>query len=75
MEEDFYRGRLSERFGLDVLVPEADDRRDVHAIIYQELIAGVVNERSRRVYVEVIERLVGSVFLAFAVALLRFRPR
>ena len=58
MEEDFYRGRLSERFGLDVLVPEADDRRDVHAIIYEELIAGVVNERSRQVYVEVIERLV-----------------
>ena len=58
MEEDFYRGRLSERFGLDVLVPEADDRREVHAIIYEELIAGVVNERSRQVYVEVIERLV-----------------
>ena len=58
MEEDFYRGRLSERFGLDVLVPEADDRREVHAIIYEELIAGVINERSRQVYVEVIERLV-----------------
>ncbi|HDS1040070.1 TPA: aspartate/glutamate racemase family protein [Stenotrophomonas maltophilia] len=58
MEEDFYRGRLSERFGLQVLVPDADDRRDVHDIIYRELIAGVVSEASRQVYVEVIRRLV-----------------
>jgi aspartate/glutamate racemase len=39
MEQDFYRGRLQDRFGLEVLVPEADDRRSVHDIIYQELIA------------------------------------
>ncbi len=58
MEEDFYRGRLSERFGLEVLVPDADHRRDVHDIIYRELIAGVVSEASRQVYVEVIQRLV-----------------
>lgn len=58
MEEDFYRGRLSDRFGLEVLVPDADDRRRVHDIIYQELIAGAVNPRSRQAYVEVIERLV-----------------
>ncbi|MEG0184204.1 MAG: aspartate/glutamate racemase family protein [Stenotrophomonas sp.] len=58
MEEDFYRGRLSERFGLDVLVPDAEDRSRVHAIIYEELIAGVVSEHSRQVYVQVIERLV-----------------
>ena len=58
MEEDFYRGRLSERFGLQVLVPDADDRRDVHDIVYRELIAGVVSEASRQVYVEVIRRLV-----------------
>lgn len=58
MEEDFYRGRLSERFGLKVLVPDADDRRHVHDIIYRELVAGVVSEASRQVYVEVIQRLV-----------------
>lgn len=58
MEEDFYRGRLSDRFGLEVLVPDADDRRDVHDIIYRELIAGVVSEASRQVYVDVITRLV-----------------
>lgn len=35
MEQDFYRGRLQDRFGLEVLVPYADDRRSVHDIIYQ----------------------------------------
>ena len=58
MEQDFYRGRLSERFGLEVLVPDADDRGRVHAIIYQELIAGIVEDRSRQVFAEVIARLV-----------------
>ncbi|MGE6332851.1 aspartate/glutamate racemase family protein [Stenotrophomonas sp. NPDC077659] len=58
MEEDFYRGRLLERFGLQVLIPEADDRREVHDIIYRELIAGVISDASRQIYVEVIKRLV-----------------
>ncbi len=58
MEQAFYRDRLQERFGLQVLVPEAEDRRSVHDIIYQELIAGVVRERSRQVYADVIARLV-----------------
>ncbi len=43
MEQAFYRDRLQDRFGLQVLVPEANDRRIVHDIIYQELIAGVVS--------------------------------
>ena len=32
MEQAFYRDRLQDRFGLEVLVPEADDRRSVHDI-------------------------------------------
>ena len=58
MEQAFYRDRLQDRFGLQVLVPEADDRRIVHDIIYQELIAGVVSAHSRQVYAGVIARLV-----------------
>jgi len=34
MEQDFYKGRLQSRFGLDVLVPETEDRATVHRIIY-----------------------------------------
>ncbi|CCH13463.1 aspartate/glutamate racemase family protein [Stenotrophomonas maltophilia] len=58
MEQAFYRDRLQDRFGLEVLVPEADDRRSVHDIIYQELICGVVSEHSRQAYAGVIARLV-----------------
>jgi len=58
MEQDFYRGRLEKRHGLDVLVPEADDRKAVHDIIYSELVSGQVLEASRDVYRAVIARLV-----------------
>jgi aspartate racemase len=58
MERDFYKGRLAERFGLDVLVPEAEDRAIVHRIIYEELVAGVINPASREAYRGVIARLV-----------------
>ena len=47
MEQDFYKGRLETRFGLDVLVPDAPDRRVVHDIIYKELVAGEVRPQSR----------------------------
>ncbi|MDD3446230.1 MAG: aspartate/glutamate racemase family protein [Zavarzinia sp.] len=57
MEQDFYKGRLAARHGLDVLVPEADDRRIVHDVIYGELVAGVVRDESRALYRAVIERL------------------
>jgi uncharacterized protein (DUF952 family) len=47
MEQDFYVGRLRDVHGLDVLVPEADDRRLVHRVIYEELCVGVVDDGSR----------------------------
>ena len=58
MEEDFYKGRLAERYGLDVLIPDDDDRRVVHEIIYKELVAGTVRTTSRNAYREIIARLV-----------------
>ncbi|MBO9559949.1 MAG: aspartate/glutamate racemase family protein [Caulobacter sp.] len=58
MEQDFYRGRLTDKFGLEVLIPDAEDRAAVHGIIYRELVTGQVLESSRQVYREVIDRLV-----------------
>jgi aspartate racemase len=58
MEQDFYKGRLKDKFGLDVLVPDADDRATVHRIIYEELVQGRVEAGSRDAYREVIARLV-----------------
>lgn len=57
MEQDFYTGRLAGH-GLDVLVPDADDRAEIHRVIYEELVVGVVREESRQAYRSVIERLV-----------------
>jgi len=47
MEHDFYKGRLKEIHGIDVLVPEKPERDIVHTIIYKELVAGIINEDSR----------------------------
>ena len=58
MERPFYRDRLAERFGLDVIVPEDTDRTAVHRIIYDELVAGRVLDASRATYRDVIARLV-----------------
>jgi aspartate racemase len=57
MEQHFYRDRLASH-GLDVLVPDADDRAEVHRIIYEELVVGVVRDDSRDAYRKVIQRLV-----------------
>ncbi|MEJ2408256.1 MAG: aspartate/glutamate racemase family protein [Novosphingobium sp.] len=58
MEQSFYRERLRERFGLDVLVPDEADRATIHRVIYEELIAGRIEPASRQTYRDVIARLV-----------------
>ncbi len=58
MEEDFYRGRLVERHGLDVIVPDPAERETVHRVIYDELCLGKVEERSRKAYRDIIAHLV-----------------
>lgn len=60
MEQPFYRARLEEHFGLDVLVPDAADRALVHGIIYQELVKGIVRDESRAVYRAVMARLIAA---------------
>jgi aspartate racemase len=58
MEQPFYKGRLINRHGLDVLVPGEDDRALVHRVIYDELVQGRAEPQSRQAYREVITRLV-----------------
>ena len=59
MEQPFYRERLAAH-GIRTVVPDADDRRAVHAIIYDELVHGEIREESRQRYREVIDRLVAE---------------
>ena len=60
MEQDFYKGRLTQKFGLDVLVPDAEDCQEIHRVIYDELCLGKIEPASRARFVGVIEQLVQS---------------
>ena len=57
MEQDFYKGRLSENYGLNVLVPGNEDRQVVHNIIYQELCLGKIESNSKTEYLRIIDSL------------------
>ncbi|KMO12724.1 aspartate racemase [Methylobacterium platani JCM 14648] len=78
MEQDFYKGRLAARHGLDVLVPEADDRAVVHRVIYEELVQGRALPASREAYRAIIARLVArgaqAVILGCTEIMLLVRP-
>ena len=50
MAEEFYRGRLGERFGLRVLTPDDPDRAIIDSVIFDELCLGRVLEASRDRY-------------------------
>jgi aspartate racemase len=57
MEQDFYTGRLRERHGLQVLIPDENERERVHQIIYNELCLGKVLNESRGKYCHIIRSL------------------
>ena len=57
MEQDFYRGRLVEKYALDVLVPESADREIVHRVIYDELVLGKIESDSKVEYLRIIAAL------------------
>jgi aspartate racemase len=58
MEQDFYKGRLADKHGLTVIVPDDEDRATVHRIIYDELVAGKVVPASREAFRSVIARMI-----------------
>ena len=58
MEEDFYKKRLTDQFGLSVLTPPKTDRDIVHQVIYSELVNGIIRPESRREYLRIIDDLV-----------------
>jgi aspartate racemase len=60
MEHDFYKGRLIQDFGLDVLVPNEADRNVVHRVIYEELVQGKILDASRAEYKRIMESLIAQ---------------
>ncbi|MDY4314789.1 aspartate/glutamate racemase family protein [Pectobacterium actinidiae] len=57
MEQDFYRQRIQERFGVEVMVPDHEGKEAVNRIIYDELCLGNINDASRQVYRDIIQQL------------------
>jgi len=57
MEQDFYKGRLKDNYGLTVLTPNKQEREVVHDIIYNELCLGKIVSSSKAQYLEIIESL------------------
>ena len=58
MEGDFYRGKLENQHGLEVIIPDDKDRQVVHQVIFKELVKGVINSESKRKYQQIIHNLV-----------------
>lgn len=60
MEHDFYKGRLSRNFGLEVLIPEEPDREIIHRVIYEELVQGKIMDTSREEYKRIMKWLISQ---------------
>ncbi len=58
MAEDFYKGRLVDKYGLDVIIPSSEQMEIVHRVIYDELCAGIIKPDSRQKYADIIGNLV-----------------
>jgi aspartate racemase len=57
MEQEFYKGRLINNYGLKVLVPDEDDRQIVHDVIFQELCLGKIRPESKAEFLRIIDAL------------------
>ena len=58
MEEEFYKGRLSQEYGLSVNIPNAQEREIVHRVIYEELVVGKILQNSKEQYIDIIQQMV-----------------
>ena len=58
MEQEFYKGRLSHKYGLKVHIPNPQEREIVHRIIYDELVIGKIRQTSKEHYLNIIEQMV-----------------
>lgn len=57
MEGDFYKNRIEEKYEIEVVIPEPESRNYIHQVIYQELVSGILKDKSRKKFKEIIETL------------------
>ncbi len=59
MEQDFYKSKLVEK-GIEVVIPNYEDRTYINETIYNELCLGIVSEESKKVFLDIINKLKNS---------------
>lgn len=57
MEDEFYKGRLETKHNLEIIIPDEDDRKSIHDIIYKELVLGKIYVESREKYKIIINKM------------------
>jgi len=60
MEQDFFKGRLLDKHQIETVIPDEKQRADIHRIIYDELVKGIINSESRNIILEIISDLIGQ---------------
>jgi aspartate racemase len=60
MQQDFFKNRLAENFGIETVVPDAAAMQEVQRIIYEELVQGVFNESSKTFLLELINEFAAA---------------
>lgn len=58
MEQDFYKKKLQDKYGFDVLIPSEEERQVIHDILYVELCLGKIEEPSRNKFKDIIHNLI-----------------
>ncbi len=60
MEEDFYKKRLTVKHGIDVVIPNEEERELIHNVIYNELCLGITKPESKTRFKKIIRNLVSN---------------
>lgn len=60
MEKEFYKERLFNSFGIEVIIPTLEERDLIHDVIYHELVQGEISNKSRKQFITIADRLGAS---------------
>ncbi len=58
MEQDFFKGRLLNKYNIETIIPDQKQRHEIHRIIYEELVKGIISSNSRKIFLEIITDLI-----------------
>lgn len=60
MEQDFFKGRLLDKYKIETIIPNQEQRVEIHRIIYEELVKGIINTNSRTIFLDIITDLISQ---------------